>query len=90
MLPIYRMTELDVPEDADTQEARELVREFLSVGDEIEIYDTVMMTGEQNRLEGTVAGIEEEFVELEDATESPATERIGYGDIDRVAIVEER
>ena len=83
------MTELDVPQDADAQEARELVRELVSVGDEIEIYDTVMVAGEENRMTGTVVGIEEEYLELEDATESPSTDRVSYGDIDRVAIVEE-
>ncbi len=83
------MTELDVPQDADAREARELVRELVSVGDEIEIYDTVMVSGEENRQEGTVVGIEEEYLELEELTDSPSTDRIGYGDIDRVAIVEE-
>lgn len=79
------MSELDVPEEADRDEARRLVREFVDEGDEVEVYDTVMVRGEQNRVAGTVAGLEDEFVVLD--TGSTATDRIKYGEVDRLTMV---
>ena len=79
------MPELDVPESADHDETRALVREFVEEGDEVEIYDTVMVKGEQNRLEGTVVGLEAEFVVLD--TGSVSNERVQYADMDRMTVV---
>lgn len=62
------MTELEIPPDVDEETASELVREFVDVGDEVEVWDAEMTRTDDDdrvRVEGAVTGFEPAYLELD-------------------------
>lgn len=62
------MTELEIPPNADEQTASELVREFVDVGDEVEIWGEEMTQTEGDgrvRSNGRITGFEPAYLELD-------------------------
>ncbi|WP_276254203.1 hypothetical protein [Halomontanus rarus] len=81
------MTELDMPDGVDTEEATTLIREFAEVGDRVELYHDVQSLETENRLTGTIVDIKTEYLELD--VDEPANERLQPTDIDRMSLVSE-
>lgn len=82
------MVEVTIHEDDDVAQARERVREFVDVGDEVEVYRAVMTEETNNRIEGTVAALEEEVFGIE--TSPGDVESVAYTDVDRLSLVTDR
>lgn len=61
------MTELEIPPEVDERRAGELVREFVDIGDEVEVWDEdVTGTGDDRvRISGEVTGLEPAYLELD-------------------------
>lgn len=79
------MTELEIPPETDADEAKDLVREFVDVGDEVEVWDEEMTTGgasERVRAHGEVTGFETGYLELDG--ESPEGASVRYDEIHTV------
>lgn len=83
------MTELDMPDGVDNEEATALVREFADIGDRVELYHDAMSLDAENRITGTIVDIKPEYLELETDTDDPANERLQPTDIDRMSLVTE-
>ncbi|WP_255168514.1 hypothetical protein [Natrononativus amylolyticus] len=79
------MAELTMPADIDNEEAAERVRQFASVGDEVELYQEVMNLESENRLRGTLVDISPEHVTIE--TDDETNERLRPTEIDRMMLV---
>ncbi|GAB3041557.1 hypothetical protein GCM10025298_33970 [Natronobiforma cellulositropha] len=61
------------------------MRGFVDVGDEVEVYREVMTREKNNRISGTVAALEEEFLGVE--TDPGDLESLEYGEVDRLVLV---
>lgn len=81
------MTELTVHEDSTLEDARERVRGFVDVGDDVEVYREVMTRETNNRISGTVATLEEDFFGIE--TDPGDLESLEYTEVDRVVLISE-
>lgn len=79
------MSELTIQNDADPVAVREQVREFVTVGEEIRIHRQVVTAEKANRVSGTVASIDDEFLAIE--TDPGSVTAIDYADIDSVSKV---
>lgn len=82
------MSELSVPDGADSEEAVSLVRELADVGDEVRVSHDVVDLDAENYTEGTIVDIAPGGLELD--TGSGANERIPPTEIDRLTLVSER
>ncbi|MDQ2049368.1 hypothetical protein RBH26_02600 [Natronolimnohabitans sp. A-GB9] len=80
------MTELDVPPDADQDEAAALVREHVDVGDVVQIWERDRTDDGDHDVTGKVTGIEPGYLELEG--QSPESGSVRYDEIGTVIRVE--
>lgn len=82
------MTELTIPPDLDEDQAAELVRDHVEVGDEVQVWEDERTGGRDPELTGTVTGIEPGYLELDG---EPATGRsVRYDEIHTVIRVDSR
>ncbi|MXV60636.1 hypothetical protein GS429_00825 [Natronorubrum sp. JWXQ-INN-674] len=80
------MTELDIPPDADEEQTAKLVREHVTVGDVVQIWEKKRASGMDPELTGEVTGIETGYIELEG--QSPEDGSVRYDEIGTVIRVE--
>ena len=81
------MTELSVPRDADQERAAELVRQHVSVGDVVEVWERDRTGGDDPEITGEVTGIEPGYLELDGQSVEGGSVR--YDRIGRVVRVED-
>lgn len=82
------MTELTIPPDADEKRATELVQEFVSIGDVVEIRDQNRTEGDTIHVTGTVTGLESGYLEIDE--QPPSEGSVRYDSIHTVSKVESR
>lgn len=80
------MTELSIPRDADEERAAALVREHVSVGDVIEVWERDRTDADDPEFTGEVTGIEPGYLELDG--QSLEDESIRYDKIGTIIRVE--
>ena len=59
------MTELTVPSDADQERAAALVRDHVTIGDVVEVWERDRTGGDDPEVTGEVTGIEPGYLELD-------------------------
>ena len=82
------MTELTVSENSDLERARQKIRDFVDVGDEIEIYRDERTLDTDTHITGTVAGLDDDAIGVE--TNPGSIDRLTYTDVDRITLVSEQ
>ncbi|ELY48314.1 hypothetical protein [Natronorubrum sulfidifaciens] len=80
------MTELTIPPDTDKNRAAELVRQHVTTGDTVEIWDRERTDGDDPNHTGTVTDITPGYLELDG--HSPTDSSVRYDEIDTVIRVE--
>ncbi|SIR61821.1 hypothetical protein [Natronorubrum thiooxidans] len=80
------MTELTIPPDANEQQTAELLREHVSTGDTVEIWDRKRASGDDPKHTGTVTDLGPGYLELDG--QSPTDSSVRYDEIGSVIRVE--
>lgn len=80
------MTELTVPPDADGDEVVELVREHVTVGDVVEIWERDRTGSDDPEHRGEVTGLEPGYLELDG--DSPDGASVRYDEIGSIVRIE--
>jgi len=80
------MTDLNIPQDADAEQAKALVREHFEIGDVVEVRDAERTEDHQMDTSGEITGFEPDYLEIDDQPLGEGSAR--YEEIQSVAKIE--